>query len=168
MTVPPQGPPPPADPDLVADARRVLTAVRYLVLATVDADGAPHASPVFFTQAGRDLYWVSNPRAHHSRNVATEPRVDAVVFDSTRAIGAGEAVYVTGRARQVPDDELAERCAAAYADPRGLSPFTPAELSGESDLRLYVLTVDEWFLHAPGSHPTRGGGTDRRLYVDLP
>ena len=153
--------------DLAADAERVLATVRYVVLATIDPDGAPRVSPVFFTRDGRDVYWVSSPSAHHSRNVEREPRVEGVVFDSTVRVGSAEAVYLTGRAQVVPDGELEARCAAAYADTRDGVAFTPGELSGEADIRLYRFEVDRWEVLVRGSDPERGTGTDRRVPVPL-
>lgn len=152
---------------LAADAERVLATVRYVVLATADPDGAPHVSPVFFTRDGSAVYWVSSPDAHHSHNVEREPRVEGVVFDSTVPVGGAEAVYLTGRARRVPDEELHDRCAAAFADPRDGVAFTPAEVSGDADIRLYVLEVERWEGLVRGRHPTLGTGTDRRVPVPL-
>ncbi|GAA1722207.1 hypothetical protein GCM10009809_17370 [Isoptericola hypogeus] len=154
-----------ATDDLAAGAERVLTTVRYVVLATIDPDGAPRVSPVFFTRDGADVYWVSSPDAHHSRNVEHEPRVEGVVFDSTVRVGGAEAVYLTGRARRIPDDELGDRCAAAYADTRDGVAFTPAELSGDSSLRLYVLECERREVLVRGRHPTLGTGIDRRMPV---
>jgi len=150
---------------LVVDAARVLASIRYVALATTGPDGSPHVSPVFFTRDGTDVYWVSSPDAHHSRNVEREPRVEGVVFDSTVRVGDAEAVYVTGQARVVRDDELAVRCVAAYADRRDGVAFEPAELSGDADLRLYVLEVASWEVLVRGRDPELGTGIDRRVPV---
>jgi hypothetical protein len=58
--------------------------------------------------AGRhaDFYWLSSPRAQHSRNLPERPQVQIVIFDSTADVGRGEAVYVTATARQVDAREL--------------------------------------------------------------
>ncbi|MFE6968281.1 pyridoxamine 5'-phosphate oxidase family protein [Isoptericola sp. NPDC057653] len=153
--------------ELAADAERVLATVRYVALATIDPDGAPRVSPVFFTRDGADVYWVSSPQAHHSRNLEREARVEGVVFDSTVRVGGAEAVYLTGRARRVPDAELAARCAAAYADTRDGVAFAPDELSGDADLRLYVLEVDRGEALVRGRHPALGTGIDRRVPVPV-
>ena len=39
-------------------------------------------------------------------------------------------------------------------------------VTGEVDLRLWVLRVDRWEVHISGAHPTLGSGTDRRTPVD--
>jgi predicted pyridoxine 5'-phosphate oxidase superfamily flavin-nucleotide-binding protein len=46
------------DPDLNAMARRAIDANRYTTLATVDPDGRPRLSPVYYTAARyTDFYW---------------------------------------------------------------------------------------------------------------
>jgi hypothetical protein len=148
-------------------ARDVLDSVRYVVLGTVDEDGRTRTSPVYFVPHGyRDLYWVSDPRSHHSRNLERDSRASGVVFDSTSAPGRSEAVYVTGMARTIPGDELDEHVPMAFAPARGARAFAPAELTGDADLRLWVLQVESWEVHVPGGHPTLGTGTDRRVAVD--
>jgi general stress protein 26 len=83
-----------AGDDLAATARRVIDDNRHLVLGTVEYDGRPRLSPVYYTAARyRDFYWVSSRDAQHSHNVRARPEVQ-LVFDSTRAPGDGEAVYV--------------------------------------------------------------------------
>ena len=156
------------DTDLAQRARTVLDTERYLVLGTVDPDGVPRVSPVFFTHDGyRDVYWVSRPETHHSTNLASWPWVSGVVYDSGSPVGEGRAVYLTGRAFEVPDDELAQACASAFA---GVDPdahaFTPEELSGPEALRLYRLRVACHEVHVPAGDPTYGTGADRRVGVD--
>ena len=69
---------------LGAMARDVLDSNRYVVLGTAHPDGHPRVSPVFFGHhEHRALYWVSSPDSQHSRNLAVDDRVSAVVFDST-------------------------------------------------------------------------------------
>ena len=150
--------------DLVAMARSVIDSNPYLVLGTLGEDGAPRVSPVFFGVDGyRDFYWVSSPEAVHSLNVEERPAVSAVIFDSTVRTGHGRAVYLTGRARRVPDAELPQRCEVAFRDIAGARPFGPEELSGPADLRLYLLPADTLDVHIPAGHPTLGTGIDRRV-----
>ena len=156
------------DDELREMARRVLDSNRYMVLGTVEPDGGPRLSPVFFTPArNRDLYWVSSPDAQHSRNVRVRPDVQIVVFDSSTVPGDSEAVYIGAAAREVREHELPELLAEAFdPDTRGARAFTPEELSGDSDLRLYVATASTYDVHVRGSHPTHGTGIDRRVSTD--
>jgi Pyridoxamine 5'-phosphate oxidase len=90
--------------DLDALARDVLDRVRYVVPGTVDPDGRPRTSPVFFIPSPvrryADLYWVSHPDCHHSTNLARDGRVAGVVFDSTVLPINSSAMYVDGLARE--------------------------------------------------------------------
>jgi Pyridoxamine 5'-phosphate oxidase len=158
----------PTTPDLDQVARDTLDGIRYIVLGTIDEDGTPRTSPVFFTPHGYEhLYWVSHPDTHHGHNLARDDRVSGVVFDSTRPPGQSDAVYLTGTAREIPEGELDGHLPVAF-DPekRGGTRFTAADVTGEADLRLWVLQVDSWEVHVRAGHPQLGTGRDRRVAVD--
>ena len=157
-----------AEEELAEMARRVIDGNRYLVLGTVEDDGHPRLSPVYFTPARyRDFYWVSSPDARHSRYLRARPDVRIVVFDSSVAPNQGEAVYITARAREVPPQELPQVVGEAFdPDTRGGRAFTPDELSGDGDLRLYVATATAYDVHVRAGHPTHGTGIDRRVATD--
>ena len=107
-------------------ARRVIDQNLYMVLGTMDPDGQPRLSPVYFTAARyEDFYWVSLPESHHSGNVAERPEVRIVVFDSSSPPGASEAVYVSATARMVPEHELADVVDEAFRTAGGAVRFTP-------------------------------------------
>jgi len=155
--------------DLDVVARDVLDGVRYVALGTVDEDGRPRVSPVYFVHHGyTDLYWVSYDDTHHSVNIARDGRVSGVVFDSTVAPGPDtRAVYVVGRARQMAADELDEHLGHAFDDARGGRAFTRDELTDPGDpIRLYVLHVERCDVHVRAGDPELGTGRDRRIPVD--
>jgi nitroimidazol reductase NimA-like FMN-containing flavoprotein (pyridoxamine 5'-phosphate oxidase superfamily) len=157
--------------DLEDIARSVIDTNRYLVLGTTEESGAPRVSPVYFTHVHhRDFYWVSGPGAQHSLNVVARPAATAVIFDSTAAVGAGRAVYLTGSVREIPAAQLPEQCELAFATTvaKGARPFTPAELTGEADLRLYRLSASRHEVHIPAGDPTYGQGIDTRREITLP
>ena len=151
---------------LAAQAREVIDTNPYLVLGTVDNDGQPRVSPVFFgVDDYRDFYWISSPGAVHSLNVAERPAVRAVVFDSTVRVGHARAVYLTGRARMVPDEELVERAPRAFREIGGGRPFGPEELDSRADVRLYLLPADLVEVLVTAGDPRLGTGIDRRVPV---
>ena len=153
---------------LEAELLAILDANLYLVLGTAEPDGTPRVSPVWFTHVrGRHLYWVSSPHARHSSNLRRQPAVSCVVFDSTRPPGQGAAAYLTGTAEEIADDALAAESEIAFAtaDVRGARHFTPDELPGDGDLRLYRATVRRQELHLRGSDPRNESGVDTRLLV---
>lgn len=130
-------------------ARALIAENSYLTLATAGADGVPWASPVWF--AVRDLaefVWASKPGARHSRNIAENPRVSLVVFDSSRAPGGGSALYVSADAALVdePDFESALAVYNARSAERGLGEWEPARLREAASHRLYRAVVREAFV----------------------
>jgi len=87
---------PTTDEDLAAHARGLLDVNRYLTLGTVDADGSPWTTPVYFAPAGeRDYYWMSDVDARHSRNLADRPRVVVHVGDRNAVLDVPAALAAT-------------------------------------------------------------------------
>lgn len=156
-----------SEDDLVAMAVSVIDGNRYMTLGTAEPDGSPRLSPVYFTHDGYlDFFWVSSPQAQHSRNLSERSDVSAVIFDSSVQVGQGRAVYLTGTAALIPDDELSDVCARAFLtvgpDARA---FAPHELSGDALLRLYRLRADKHEVHIPGRHRLNSVGVDTRMQV---
>ena len=147
-------------------ARRVIDGNTYMVLGTLDPDGQPRLSPVFYTAARYgDFYWVSRPDAHHSRNLAERPHVQIVIFDSRRRPGEGEAVYTAADAGEFPQEKLSDVVGEAFRTDAGTQ-FSPQELSREVGLRLYVARATAYEVHVPGGHPPNGRGYDSRQAAD--
>ena len=158
-----------ADTELQEELREVLDATRFMVLGTVGPDGHPRVSPVFFTHHDyRALYWVSSPDAQHSTNVLGHPGIEVVVFDSTRVPRTTQAAYLRGTVTEVAEGDLPAECERAFATAtaRGARPFTPDELSGDGDLRLYRLDVAEHAVHVRGGSE-RGLGIDTRFGITM-
>lgn len=65
-----------------------------------------------------------------------------------------------------PGPVLAKHLPRAFRPERGARAVTAEELTGEADLRLWVLRADRWQVHISSAHPTLGSGTDRRTPVD--
>jgi nitroimidazol reductase NimA-like FMN-containing flavoprotein (pyridoxamine 5'-phosphate oxidase superfamily) len=147
-------------------ARRVIDANHYMTLGTSDDDGRPRLSPVFYTCARyADFYWVSSPRAQHSRNIEQRPGVEIVIFDSTAPVGEGEAVYLAATASVVADEQLEAVTPEAFRTTAGASRLTREDLA-RADLRLYVATMRSCEVHVAGRHPRFGRGTDTRQPAD--
>ncbi|MEV6495022.1 hypothetical protein AB0M20_41335, partial [Actinoplanes sp. NPDC051633] len=68
------------------------------------------------------------------------------------------------------DEDLPRHCELAFAntEAKGARPFTPAELSGDGDLRLYVLSATRHEVHIRGADPVYGTGIDTRREISLP
>lgn len=93
----------------ITEARRIVDAALYMVLATADRSGQPWASPVYFAHRDyRDFFWISEPDATHSVNLRDRREVGIVIFDSTVPINTGQGVYVGGVAQELPAHETAQ------------------------------------------------------------
>jgi hypothetical protein len=151
-------------PDLDAMARGVIDANHYMTLATVEPDGRPRVSPVYYTPARyTDFYWVSSPDARHSRNVADRPETEIVIFDSSAPVGETAAVYIGAHAREIETDELKTLLPEAFRTTAGAHAFARAELQGRAPLRLYVAHATSCEVHVAGRHPLNPGGIDVRM-----
>lgn len=150
-------------------ARHIIDTNRYMVLGTVDPDGRPRVSPVYFAPDGYgEVFWISSLESRHSRNIAERPEISIVIFDSRAPIGGGQAVYLLATAAQVPDEELDRHvevaCRARFPEQEV---FPADELRPPAVLRLYRARVTEHSMHIRGSDPDYGKGIDSRLVVNL-
>jgi len=131
-------------------ARKILDGTSYMTLATADAEGRPWASPVWFAQEDyRELFWVSNPRARHSLNLAVRAELAMVVFDSTVVPGEGQAVYLSATAAQVTDPAEIERGIGVFsrvAVRAGIGEWGAKRVTGDARLRLYRAVASEHFV----------------------
>jgi nitroimidazol reductase NimA-like FMN-containing flavoprotein (pyridoxamine 5'-phosphate oxidase superfamily) len=153
--------------DLDALARTTLAGNRFMVLGTVDPSGRPRVSPVWFTLVDyRDVYWLSSPDAHHSRNIQQRPEVSIVVFNSAADPHTGQAVYLEATAAQVPDDELADACTTAFRDVGQELSYTPETLRHEPFV-LYRARITAWEIHVRGRDFGDGTGADQRVPIRL-
>jgi hypothetical protein len=155
------------DPELNAMARRVIDTNHYLTLATLDPDGRPRLSPVYYTAARyTDFYWVSSPEAHHSRNLAERREVQIVIFDSTAPVGQGEAVYLRGVAKEMTDEDLERVIPEAFRTAAGARRLDADELRDGAAFRLYRASTTACEVHVAGGHPVHGRGVDTRQPAD--
>ena len=130
-------------------ARSLVAENSYLTLSTVDADGAPWGTPVWFAAHDLDVFvWASKPGARHSRNIERNPRVSLVVFDSARSPGDGSALYVSADAELVGDTAFDSALADLNAGSRerGLAEWQPAQLREPARHRLYRAVAIESFV----------------------
>jgi hypothetical protein len=133
----------------MAAARAIIAANRYMTLATAGADGTPWASPVWFAPDGdRDLLWISDPQAQHSRNLAARPRLAIVIFDSQVVPDDAAALYLSAVAEQAEDGI---ETYSAHSVAQGLRPYTLADVTGDARWRLYRARVGERWLLGPST-----------------
>ena len=147
--------------DLAATGRGIIDANLYLVLGTADADGRPWVSPVYFApHAYREFFWVSDPGARHSENIAARRDVSLAVFDSRQEVGTGRAVYVEAVA-ELLEGEQRERGLAVFSkrsQAHGARAWTADMVEAPARHRLYRATAVSQYVV---------DGADRRVAVEL-
>ena len=158
--------------DLAAHGRALLDANGYLILGTVDPEGRPWTSPVYFAAAGlREFYWSSETDAVHSRNLTERPHVSIVVFDSSVRPYHGRALYAAATATELANDDL-ERGLAVYPGPsdRGGTPLARHDVTEPSPYRLYRATATDVWVLCPREPrqpcPLHGLAKDHRTRIE--
>src|SRR5882672_5830678 len=100
-----------------ASIRRFLDTKEVVLLATVQADGAPLAMPMWFVHDAATPTMISVEGTQKVRNLRRDPRV-CVVAEAGGGGGDERGVTVQGRAEFMPDGAerraLAERFLAKY------------------------------------------------------
>ncbi|RSO05368.1 pyridoxamine 5'-phosphate oxidase family protein [Streptomyces sp. WAC 06783] len=157
-------------PDLRAEAARLLHTNRYLTLGTASPGGAPWTTPVTYAWDDADhFYWWSASDAVHSRNIAANPAVSLLVFDSQVSDAEAQALYGEGTAHALAPADLPTALAVFYArrypDPavRAHKARKPAEFQGDSPKRFYCATIHTYSALTPDPHPVHGNTVPHRL-----
>jgi PPOX class probable F420-dependent enzyme len=132
-----------------AERDAFLAAQRTCRVATVSADGRPHATPLWFAWDGASLWLYSITHSRRWAELAADPRI-AVVVDAGEEYGELRGVELTGEVRLVGEAprtglahaglELPERIFAAKYG------FGPAMVHDgrHAWLRLTPTTVTSW------------------------
>jgi PPOX class probable F420-dependent enzyme len=81
-------------------------------LTTVDPDGQPQASPIWFLWDDGEVLLFSDRRARRNGNLADNPRV---AFNLHTDAGGGSVITMEGEARLVPDEPPSSTNAAYQA-----------------------------------------------------
>ncbi|KGN34760.1 pyridoxamine 5'-phosphate oxidase [Knoellia sinensis KCTC 19936] len=160
------------DTDLVEHAHSLLHRIAYVTLGTVDADGRPWTTPVYFAADGlTDFYWTSSRGSLHSENLESRSRISLVVFDSTVPAYHGRAVYAVGSAAIVDEPSDLEHGLTVYPGPesRGGSALTVEDVTGDSPWRLYRARASQVWVLCPREPrqpcSLHGRGDDHRELV---
>jgi nitroimidazol reductase NimA-like FMN-containing flavoprotein (pyridoxamine 5'-phosphate oxidase superfamily) len=145
---------------------RVLAANRYLVLGTVDAAGQPWVTPVFFAPLDADrVCWVSSPDSRHSRNIAHRAAVAITVFDSTVAVGRGEATYFDARAEPAAADEMDAALSVLNSRLPPDKMLTGDDLRPLGPLLVYRADLEHTYLLVRGGNAEYGNEVDTTVEV---
>lgn len=111
---------------------KLLDTIEVGVLATVNPDQTPLATPLHFARWNDHIIWISDNTARHSHNLAYNDNVEFVVWDEQK-----NAIFITTTAHEVTDQSLAAAARQAYQDKLG--DFLP----GVETPRIYAAPVGQ-------------------------
>lgn len=123
---------------LAPDVRAFLDAPRFAVLATLDPDGGPNLTVIWYARRGDEVIVNTTTTRRKARNLARDARVSLLVGE------LGQYVRLQGTARVVATGEAARRdihdLAVSYNGPAAAERQTRAVWSRE-DRVTYAITV---------------------------
>lgn len=139
--------------DLVEKARKTVGKILYLTLATCNDKGEPWNSPVYVGfDENYNFYWLSWSKNVHSKNIDSNGRVFAVLYDSTvpASVGKGFGVYMRGTAHSLGKRNLKEMLKALKLIYRRIDKKSrgPKEFLGLFPRRIYKFTPEQVWVNA--------------------
>ena len=110
-----------------AEARAILTAGTYGILATVDPENRPYGIPLSYAVTGNRIYFHGSPTGQKMKNLAHNPRTTFTVVaeaqpDSAHYTMTYRSVIAFGEARFVTDEsekrDALQRICQKYGAPQ--------------------------------------------------
>jgi len=87
-------------------ARRIIAANSYLVLSTSDKKGNVWANTVTYAyDKDYNFYFLSAIDSKHAKNIAENPKIAIVIFDSTQPIGSDDEVQAAGESKSSREEQ---------------------------------------------------------------
>lgn len=85
----------------------MLAEIHHVPIATVNADGSPHNSPVFIAfDENLNGFWVSSPESLHSKNISRTHQAFLTIFDSREGHGG---IFIKAEAAELTDENEVRR-----------------------------------------------------------
>lgn len=133
--------------DGVNRAKQLLKTVRHAALATVNEDGSPHNSPVYFQYDStlEHFYWGSSSKSRHSVNVARSGQVFLAIYEAN----AGGGLYISAAAHMVEGEELEKGLSVlnVFRERDDRKPLDKMHYSGASPQRMYVAHTKKFWVN---------------------
>jgi uncharacterized protein YhbP (UPF0306 family) len=129
--------------DIVERARHTLETIANAAIATVSAEGTPWNSAVYVAfDDTLTFFWSSHDTAVHSRNIAANPQVFLLIFDSRVPDQSGHGVFVCGKATELRGESAIKHALDRLAARRREPAKAPADFMGAQPRRVYALVPD--------------------------
>jgi nitroimidazol reductase NimA-like FMN-containing flavoprotein (pyridoxamine 5'-phosphate oxidase superfamily) len=151
--------------------KKIIEDNLYLSLATVDSNGNPWISNVFFAYGEGKLYWYSRKDSDHSINIKHNSNVAISIYNSTKTGDDVEALYIKGVAHEISQNNELISGLKLYADKSLTSLIERKKFVAskrnflfDSRLRMYCVNITEVFVLAP-SEVVNGNYLDYRADI---
>lgn len=153
--------------DLPSRFQALLRRIPYATIATVCPEGQPWNSPVVGRfDADMNLYWVSWKENQHSRNIAVNPRIFVVVYDSQVPEGQGEGLYLQMRAHAISDTPELEQAQQVYDLSFFKHDAVHERFLGDCPQRIYKAVPERIWFNVDGQQ--QGHFVDKRREIMVP
>lgn len=150
-------------------SREIIERILYITIATASKDGKPWNSPVYSAfDKNYNFYWNSWTENQHSKNIAENPNVFLVIYNSIVPEGTGEGVYIKAKAYMVTDEKeikLARELLVKRKNKPSGKLRDPREFMGKYPRRVYKALPEKVWINSEGD--IHGEYIDTRVEVDL-
>jgi hypothetical protein len=87
---------------LANKAKEEINTRLYITLATIDSHASPWNAPVYSAfDPSYHFYWMSSVKSQHSKNIRSNSKTFAVIYNSTAKEGTGFGVYLQGKSYEL-------------------------------------------------------------------
>ena len=150
-------------------AKKIISDILYITIATVSKDGAPWNSPVYSAfDENYNFFWASDKNGQHSKNIKENNKIFIVIYDSTVPEGTGEGVYIQAKACELEDPKDITH-GLKYLDARVNKKKDPAtrftEFQADMPRRVYKAVPEKVWVNDEGD--VNGNYIDIRKEIDL-
>ena len=122
----------------------------YMNIATVDGNGQPWNTVVFFAEKDKKLYWFSNIESVHSQNISANEKVFITIYDSTLPEGEGIGLFVLAKASELKKSDEIQKAIAAYNQKAQKYKINNEFVSGDSPNRMYGAEILQTWVNSDG------------------
>jgi len=138
--------------DHLKRAKEMLKDARFASIATVNADGTPHNSPLYLVvdDTVEHICFGSHPESLHVQNINRTGNIFAVVYDMTLTEGFYVGLYIRAvNGRELSGTELDAGLQALNATRRreGRESLTAAYYQGVTPQRMYGADIAELWVN---------------------
>ena len=121
--------------------RELLERVATMTLATIDPEGNPHAAPVYFVADDETwLYFFSEAKSQHSRDIGQNPKVAAAIYPECEGWRGIKGLQLRGNVRLV---KSAQEWDTTWARYQVKFPFVRSLKSVVAQNQMYVF-IPNW------------------------